>query len=316
MRRKSNSHCPRQAFTLVELLVVIAIIGILVALLLPAVQSARESARRTQCVNHLKQISLGMHNHHDSKGNFPAGQPLGYYSATWYTDVGSRDHDRSCWIGPLLAFIEQPAMGIQYEELLAPAVPPNYTCFTSFAMMHAPILRCPADPRSPKLSELGQGAHMNYVACHGNDFATPTADPRGLDLNGTFIGIAKLRFSDVTDGTSNTVFFSELLVRPDTTAHDVRGRMWNSIHAGTSFSTRYPPNSTIGDNVHGYCVREKRMPCGSQSVLNAFSLARSWHTNGVNASMGDGSVRYVADRIAPAIWLAFGSRNGGEADNE
>jgi prepilin-type processing-associated H-X9-DG protein len=137
-----------------------------------------------------------------------------------------------------------------------------------------------------------------------------------LDLNGSFFGKSKIRLTDITDGSSNTVILSELLVRPDTTAHDIRGRMWNSIHAGTSFSTIYPPNSSVGDNVMGYCVREKRMPCGTQSVLNSFSLARSWHANGVNAGMGDGSVRFVADRVAPKIWLALGSRNGGEAEND
>lgn len=314
MQPALETRTRRFAFTLVELLVVIAIIGILVALLLPAVQSARESSRRTQCVNHIKQITLAMHNHHDSKGTFPAGQPLGFYSSNWYTDVGTRDRDRSSWLGPLLGYAEQIATATELEDLLRPPTPTNYTCFGSFAKLHIPFLRCPTDPKSPKLSELGQGAHTNYAACVGNGYATPLGDPRGLELNGTFIGIKKFRFSDVLDGTSNTVVLSELLVRPDKvpTNHEIRGRIWNSIHVGTSFSTIYPPNSTIGDNVQGYCIKDKKMPCGSQSISSAFTLARSWHFNGVNAGMGDGSVRFIPDNISPTVWLALGSRNGGE----
>ena len=303
----------RVAFTLVELLVVIAIIGVLVALLLPAVQSARESARRTQCVNNLKQLALGLHNHHDTKLLFPPGQPLGYFSSTWYTDVGSRNNDRSCWLGQLTAFLEQQAIASQLDELLLPATPSGYTCSQPFAIVRMQTIRCPSDPNSPKISELGQGIHSNYVVCHGNSYATPTADPRGLDLNGVMYGISKTRLSDITDGSSNTALLSELLVRKDTTQHDIRGRVWNSIHACMSFTTMYPPNSNVGDNVQSYCIVAKKMPCGPQSNTNAFSVARSWHVNGVNTAMADGSVRMTADRIAPAIWSALGTRNGGEA---
>jgi prepilin-type N-terminal cleavage/methylation domain-containing protein/prepilin-type processing-associated H-X9-DG protein len=312
MHLSAASSSSRRAFTLVELLVVIAIIGVLVALLLPAVQSARESARRTQCVNNLKQLALGLHNHHDTKNYFPSGQPLGYFSNNWYSDVGARDHDRSCWLGQILRFIEQPSVASQLDELLEPATPPNYTCSMPFALVKIPAIRCPSDPNSFKISELGQGVHSNYVASHGNNYATPSTDLRGLDLNGVLYGMSKIRFSDITDGSSNTLLLSELLVRPDTTTHDIRGRVWNSIHACMSFTTLYPPNSTVGDNTQTYCVAAKKMPCGPQSNQNAFSVARSWHASGVNAAMADGSVRMVADRVAPSAWSAFGTRNGGE----
>lgn len=309
-----ESKCVRRrGFTLVELLVVIAIIGVLVALLLPAVQSARESARRSQCVNNLKQLALGLHNYHDTKNYFPPGQPLGYFSNTWYGDVGVRDHDRSCWLGAILQFIEQPAIAQQFDELVTPTTPPDYTCLQPFARVKFATIRCPTDPHSIKISELGQGVHSNYVASHGNSYATPSTDPRGLDLNGVLYGMSKIRFSDITDGSSNTALLSELLTRPDTSTHDIRGRVWNSIHACMSFTTLYPPNSTVGDNTQTYCVVSKKMPCGPQSNANAFSVARSFHAGGgVNVALVDGSVRFVPDRVAPTVWSALGTRNGGE----
>ena len=301
-----------RGFTLVELLVVIAIIGVLVALLLPAVQAARESARRMQCSNHVKQLALAAHNYHDTLLRFPAGQPLGYYSTSWYSDVGGRDADRSCWISPLLPFYEQTTMWAQVSSYLTPAAPTPYTCQQSFASVHVKSWRCPSDPNSPKLSALGQGVHSNYVACHGNGYATPTADPRGLDLNGIFYGISKTSFAHITDGTSNTAFLSECLVRQDTTSHDIRGRVWNSIHACMTFTTMYPPNSTVGDNPQTYCVVEKKMPCATASNTNAYIIARSQHPAGVNTAMADGSVRMITNNISSVAWLAMGTREGGE----
>ena len=150
------------------------------------------------------------------------------------------------------------------------------------------------------------------MTCYGSGYATPSADPRGLNLNGMFYGIAKTRIADVTDGTTSTVMVSELLQSPDTGTHDIRGRIWNSIHAGTGFSTLYPPNATVGDNPMGYCVAIPQVPCGSQSTINAFVLARSRHAGGVNAGLADGSVRFVRNTIAQATWQAMGTRNGGE----
>ncbi len=305
-------HGLTQGFTLVELLVVIAIIGVLVALLLPAVQAARESARRMQCSNHVKQLALAAHNYHDTNLRFPAGQPLGYYSATWYADVGNRNGDRSCWISPLLPYVEQTSMWGQVNAYLSQANPPPHTCQQPFALVHVKTWRCPTDPNSPKLSALAQGVHANYVACHGNSYATPTADPRGLDLNGVFYGISKTSFAHITDGSSNTAFISETLVRQDTNVHDIRGRVWNSIHASMSFTTMYPPNSTVGDNVQSYCVPDKKMPCATASTTNAYLLARSHHPAGVNTAMADGSVRMITNSINTTAWLAMGTREGGE----
>jgi prepilin-type N-terminal cleavage/methylation domain-containing protein/prepilin-type processing-associated H-X9-DG protein len=301
----------RDAFTLIELLVVIAIIAILIGLLLPAVQKVREAAARMKCSNNLKQIGLALHNYHDANGVLPPGEPMGYYSATWYSDVGSKDYDRSCWIGPILPYIEQTAMSNQYQAfLITPTA--THTCFAPFATIPISTLTCPSDPSAPKLSALGQGMHSSYVVCHGSGYATPTASPRGFNLDGMIYGQSKTKLTDATDGTSNTLLASELLQSQDTSQHDVRGRIWNSIHAGTSFSTIYPPNSTVGDNVMGYCVPITGAPCGAQSVTNAFALARSKHTGGVNAVLADGSVRFFTNSINPNSWLWMGTRAGGE----
>ena len=298
-----------RAFTLIELLVVIAIIAILIGLLLPAVQKVREAAARMKCSNNLKQLGLGLHNYHDTNLAFPPGQPQGYFRANWYNPP-TRDFDRSCWIGPLLPFIEQSAMGAQYEAFLLTL--PTYTCFAPFAPLVISTFVCPSDPNSPKVSD--QGAHSNYVTCLGSGYATPGGSD-GANLDGIFYGFSHVRLTDITDGTSSTLLLSELLQSPDKSnpyTPDLRGRIWNSIHAGTEFSTIYPPNSTVGDNPMGYCNPLPRAPCGAQSRSNAFSLARSMHSGGVNACLADGSVRFFSDSITPSVWQALGSRAGGE----
>ena len=305
----------RSGFTLIELLVVIAIIAILIALLVPAVQKVREAAASLQCANNMKQVGLALHNYHDANKHFPPGQPQGFYYGNWYSDPMVRDFDRSCWIGFILPYVDQTAMHTQLQAWLA--APPTYTCFAPFATIHIPTLLCPSDPNSPKLGTVpgnSQGTHANIVVCLGSGYATPNGS-NGANLNGIFFGRSQIRITDISDGSSNTLMTSELLLSPDVgSSHDVRGRVWNSIHAGTEFSTIYPPNSTIGDNTMGYCNALHYAPCASQSVANAYALARSMHSGGgVNAGLADGTIRFVANSVAPSVWLAMGTRAGNEA---
>jgi prepilin-type N-terminal cleavage/methylation domain-containing protein/prepilin-type processing-associated H-X9-DG protein len=298
----------RPGFTLIELLVVIAIIAILIALLVPAVQKVRDAAARTQCLNNQKQVALALHNYHDTNKVFPPGQPQGFFETNWYTDPTVTDGDRSCWIGAILPFLDQVPLYQQFQAWMNPLTAGTYSA--PFATTNITPLLCPADPHSPKVN--GQGTHANIIVCLGSGYATPGGS-NGSNLDGLFYGRSKTTIVAITDGASNTLMVSEILLSPDGAATDVRGRVWNSIHAGTEFSTIYPPNSTIGDNAMGYCNALPHAPCASQSTSNAYVIARSMHTGGVNAGLADGSVRFFSNSITPSVWLAMGTRAGNEA---
>jgi len=223
----SRSLPPRQAFTLVELLVVIAIIGILVALLLPAIQAAREAARRTQCTNNLKQVGLALHNHHDVRKKFPLGtmHPI---------DVPNPGGEpRWNWMHFILPYMEESTL---YESFKAqrktrPATEGLYLYDNAETVVTT--LQCPSDPNSPKdmtfgatTPAAGQGAHGNYVTCSGDTKHSDSVggSTTGMKLNGMFFYNSAIRMADLTDGTSKTLMAAELLVSPDATGHDLRGR--------------------------------------------------------------------------------------------
>lgn len=307
----------RRGFTLVELLVVIAIIGILVALLLPAVQAAREASRRAQCANHLKQLALAMHNYHDTYQRFPPGQYI-YIDSTL-----PRDWNRFSWFYSILPYVEQQPMFEQYEvHLRTPTGAYSYTNLPDVIKKAVvPSFLCPSDPANPKIENGSsttnqQGFHGNYMLNAGDGYFNAGGYANSAQLNGLFYVFSNTAFRDVVDGTSTTLLASEIILVPDGAVgsgqEDIRGRYHNVRHAGALFSTLYTPNTTQPDR-HNYCLNKvARAPCtatGTDVVVSA----RSYHPGGVNASLADGSTRFIADSIDLTVYRPLGTRQGGEA---
>ncbi|VTU00788.1 Uncharacterized protein OS=Planctomyces maris DSM 8797 GN=PM8797T_22783 PE=4 SV=1: N_methyl_2: SBP_bac_10 [Gemmataceae bacterium] len=303
-----------RGFTLIELLVVIAIIAVLIGLLLPAVQKVREAAARAKCQNSMKQVALAAHNYHDAANAFPAGMN----NAVGTDGAAYAGEDRRVWCHYLLPYLEQPAIG--QAVLDVGATNALYAAAPTAAHVSTPIpfLTCTSDPASPKTATFAgnQGFHSNYVACAGNTrFNGSSSTAAFQSLNGVFSPNPALRVTllGITDGTSNTVLVSEIVLSPDATGHDTRGRIWNNARSGgVLFSTMAAPNSkTVNDRVN-HCQSIPTAPCEAASGTDLLVLARSRHTGGVNAAMADGSVRFVSDGVDPTAWLGAGSRAGGE----
>jgi prepilin-type N-terminal cleavage/methylation domain-containing protein/prepilin-type processing-associated H-X9-DG protein len=312
----------RGAFTLIELLVVIAIIAVLIALLLPAVQAAREAARRTQCVNNLKQFGLAMHNYHDTQGAFPIGRMgLGFS----YPGTGS--DNRRTWAFAILPFLEQGAVYNAINSSLSFYVAQQTTVLkTAVAMFH-----CPSDPQSFSI-EVGNTANAryegNYVVNWGSThygqdqspsnakWPNPFAGPFGtvMFLSAPFTGNLSRNVSYFTDGTSNTLLMADVIVGMDGTGsnYDTRGDVYNDDIPCTMFMAYTHPNSAIPDQASPYCVWPQGVNPKCVKVNPAFCAARSFHSGGVNALMGDGSVKFFKNSININTWRALSSPNGGE----
>jgi len=292
--KRSNS-----GFTLVELLVVIAIIGVLVALLLPAVQAAREAARRSSCNNNLKQYALGLHNSHDTFLKFP---------------VGLHDtHGRGNWWIHVLPFVEE-------ENLYQKAnLSPGNRCCGSLGTggAHNVVVdsaACPSDPGGGHVDT--QGFQGNYVGCFGDTDFQASGYNVGMNGNGIFYNRSETRFRDITDGTSNTVMLGEILVRQGYSGHDIRGRYWNFHGGGVLFSTLHNPNTSVGDrtDVHCQSLPEQNLPCAN-SGNNILSL-RSWHPGGAQCAFADASVHFISETINNVTWNDMGQRNDGNVLGE
>ncbi len=335
-----SSSSQKRGFTLIELLVVIAIIGVLIALLLPAVQAAREAARRSQCTNNLKQIGLGLHNYHSANSSFPMGASLGYYN------MGSRTtwNDWSAQAA-MLPFLEQTALYNAANFMWAPEWGGTMAYTINSTVVNTVInsFLCPSDAYAGK-----KGWINSYAGSQGTTTYNIHNGSTGMFTYQSCYSIA-----DITDGTSNTVAFSEFLVskwdksRMAVTGRATMGGSGNSVGlnafqigyanimstammcqqaflGGTSgngpgshwttgamgytlFNTVIPPNGG-GKVTWSAC----RVGCCAQAQHAHFVNATSNHPGGVNVLHGDGSVKFLKSTIATNIWWAIGTRNGNE----
>jgi prepilin-type N-terminal cleavage/methylation domain-containing protein/prepilin-type processing-associated H-X9-DG protein len=296
----------KHGFTLVELLVVITIIGILIALLLPAVQAAREAARRMQCSNNLKQVGLAMHNYHSANRTLPIGWVANIISA-------GNDPDHTAQI-ELLPYLEQ--QNVPYNFKLRQYDQPNQRSVGT--QINAYL--CPSDNAAGR-KLMNAYSRSNVVVCFGSGglcgscsswtYPQPTKD---VATDGAFQADISRRMEDFKDGTSNTVAASEEISSThDSGALDYRGG-WTLVVHGSNYEHYDTPNSSTRDTMYpGTCVAEPDMPCasGSQQMSTWHTAARSKHPGGVNVVFADGHTTFISDVINLAAWRALGARNDG-----
>ncbi|MCA9089831.1 MAG: DUF1559 domain-containing protein [Planctomycetaceae bacterium] len=324
-RANDNARCSRQTgFTLIELLVVIAIIAILIALLLPAVQQAREAARRSQCKNNLKQFGLALHNYNDTHSVFPMGLTYDTAHSDWwsYTGVG--------WGARILPFIDQAPL---FNKIDFNKQQPGFQN-TAASSVELSIFRCPSDPGQRVSSSYGP---TSYIVCSGSSASQAAWGGGGTGANtgrSVMYANSKTDFRDITDGTSNTMVLSECLVgkrHESSQTYDntllltcgenkvytgtdlsesgsYRGASWFTMYndRGGSFAytTHFPPNGLRNINS---CSR-------SLSAYNAD--AQSQHVGGAHVLMGDGAVRFVSENIHLPTWQYLGDKADGNVLGE
>ncbi len=344
----------RHAFTLVELLVVIAIIGVLIALLLPAVQAAREAARRMQCTNHLKQLDLAIHNYHDTHLVTPPGHI--YMTAVSGQPVGgSRPYWG--WNAFILPFMEQPglydSLGVS-TRLLQTVCRGNNPTGTKNTLTPEdkilvqtiiPSLRCPSDPGNPlnddttsfgwnnKTSYLGTSrastadtgerdnpvSKSNYAACAAANtmYDADQVCVQGNDPRGVFYANSSMSFSNITDGTSNVFFVGE--VATSVGEMEYFAASWLGVGAPGTVSTNGPnPQKPSEGASCVYRALKRANPSiliNTASYNNAHKGFSSNHFGGANFAFGDGSVRFLSETITPEVYGYLAERDCGQLKN-
>lgn len=330
----------RSAFTLIELLVVIAIIAVLLALLLPGVQKARDAAARTQCQNNLKQIALGLHNYHDTFKVFPQNlRP----------PTASTASVRERWFTHILPFIEQEALGNAYDPTT------NWDSATNLPItsVQLAIAQCPSAANSTRLDNnpaasapFGWGTNnppvvavTDYAGVYGVHpaFSAATgivpANPYGVITNSLGADPYPVTITDIRDGTSHTILVAESAGRPflfnqggvqqglDLTQHGVNGGGWSrpaseiwiigfADKGGTIPGGSFTINAANGLDATG--VYPLTVPAGAALGTDGSGQIFGFHAGGANIALADGSVRMLTSNVAPAIIAALATRANGD----
>ena len=295
MTQASTRHRP--AFTLIELLVVIAIIAVLIALLLPAVQSAREAARRAQCVNNLVQVGLALQNYESAHEMLPAGvvNPAGPISST------PKGYHHS-WITQILPYIDQNNAFKKVDFRAGVYDPPNST-----VRLHGmSVFNCPSDSRARNGNNAGQNS---FAACH-NDVEAPIDTTN----KGVFYLNSHTRYNDITDGSSFTLFVGEKHRDPLDLGwmSGTRGTLRNTGSAINSSKTGAVRNSSVmndDDETEDAKAVRTKIEAEPDSRVGGFS---SSHPGGANFLFGDGSVRFLKNSMSAKVFRRLGNRADGE----
>lgn len=336
----------QSGFTLIELLVVIAVIAILIALLLPAVQQAREAARRTSCKNKLKQLGLALHNYHDAHTRYPpssvaehcnnlmaGGLPFNHNCGGIPGDPIMFNAPRIPWSIMILPFIEQ---GAAYNLLRFEGLP-QYLFLSGNALEgdHRILevgfadYRCPSDSGPDKknltqhagLTSPGRNPLLIATTNYGGNCGLHVEDEL-YSQTGIFGTNSSISMKDIVDGTSSTIAFAENLTG---TSNDTRGIFASSGPTNASVYFTQGPNSQIPDvSVSGNACPSstpQNQPCRIQSKYSLqlnewFGASRSMHQGGVNVCMADGSCRFLSDSIDLLTFRKLGARNDGNVIGE